>query len=228
MAVEILKVLVGSHAHGLATPESDLDYRGVFVNPTSEILSIGGQNKQTRWEEGTEDNTSWELGHFLFLATKSNPTILEVFKAPIVVGTFTQLGAGLQGLFPYVWSSKGVMDAHKGYGFNQRKKLLDNKDNRRAKYAAAHLRTLVNAWEILTTEDFTIRIADLPIGDTVRRWKNGLSSISDQKLMNGEVIDLTDKWIALVDEAYAKNPNKQTDLNRVNDFLLYVRQTHWW
>ena len=27
----ILKVVVGSHAHGLAGPESDKDYRSVFV-----------------------------------------------------------------------------------------------------------------------------------------------------------------------------------------------------
>lgn len=82
---EILKVLVGSHAHGLATPESDYDYRGVYVIPTKDILSLGFNYKGSHWIEGeTEDNTSYEIGHFLHLATKCNPTILEVFKAPEV------------------------------------------------------------------------------------------------------------------------------------------------
>ncbi len=57
----ILKVVVGSQAHGLATPESDFDYRGVFVVPTAEILSLNGTTKTTNWIEGKDDDTSWEL-----------------------------------------------------------------------------------------------------------------------------------------------------------------------
>jgi len=76
---QILKVLVGSHAHGLATAESDFDYRAVFVQPTSEILGLGHKAQNNQWIEGDIDNTSYEIGHFLFLATKSNPTILEGF-----------------------------------------------------------------------------------------------------------------------------------------------------
>ncbi|KKK77684.1 hypothetical protein LCGC14_2851130, partial [marine sediment metagenome] len=58
--MQILKVLVGSHAHGLATPESDRDYRGVFVTPTSDLLRIGvGKPKGHHWAEGgTEDDTA--------------------------------------------------------------------------------------------------------------------------------------------------------------------------
>jgi len=79
---QILKVLVGSHAHGLATAESDYDYRAVFVQPTEEILGLGHKAQNNQWLEGDIDNTSYEVGHFLFLASKSNPTILEVFHAP--------------------------------------------------------------------------------------------------------------------------------------------------
>ncbi|MBI2020193.1 nucleotidyltransferase domain-containing protein [Candidatus Daviesbacteria bacterium] len=40
MQTLILKVLVGSKAHGLANKDSDTDYRGVFVESTSEILAM--------------------------------------------------------------------------------------------------------------------------------------------------------------------------------------------
>mgnify|MGYP001501964861 CR=1 FL=1 len=43
----ILKVLVGSRAHGLSTETSDYDYRGVFVQPTETILSLGGKVQTT-------------------------------------------------------------------------------------------------------------------------------------------------------------------------------------
>lgn len=36
----ILKVLVGSHAHGLAGPDSDKDFRSVFAMPTVELFQL--------------------------------------------------------------------------------------------------------------------------------------------------------------------------------------------
>ena len=80
----ILKVLVGSRAHGLADENSDYDYRAVYVVPTSKILSINYKYVANTWIEGKEDNTAYEIGHFLKLACNCNPTILEVLKAPII------------------------------------------------------------------------------------------------------------------------------------------------
>lgn len=89
----ILRVLCGSRAHGTQRPDSDWDYRGVFVHPTSEVilhhnrLRAGGTLEESNWnlnDDGREDDTTWELGKFLYLATKSNPSILEVFLAPRV------------------------------------------------------------------------------------------------------------------------------------------------
>src|SRR5687768_1695702 len=82
--IQILRCIVGSTAHGLANENSDIDYRGVFVVPTSDLLSIGGVTQQTSWIEGQVDDTSWEIGHFLKMATKCNPTVLEVFLAPTI------------------------------------------------------------------------------------------------------------------------------------------------
>lgn len=216
----ILKVIVGSQAHGLSTPESDIDYRGVYVAPTSEILSLNSKYKGTHWIEGeNEDNTSWELFHFLHLATHSNPTILETFLAPVEEST--PEGDELRALFPYVWSSTNVMNAFIGYGLNQRKKFLERKDTRPAKYAAAHLRVLYNAWELLTTGTFTIKISDTPVGDDVRRFKTG------QYTSAGDVIDKCIIWEDKVKSAYADNPNKQTEYEKINEFLLKVRQSNW-
>lgn len=215
---EILKVIVGSQAHGLATPESDTDYRGVFLQPTSEILKLGGTVKQTSWIEGKDDDTSWELGHFLFLSTKCNPTILETYLAP--VHQSDAYGEALRALFPHVWNSRAVMDAFVGYGLNQRKKFLDEKDKRPHKYAAAYLRSLYNAYELLCTGTFNVRIADTEIGEICRRFKNGDYTF-------GEVIDTCRKWEENVRMAYKENPDKQTNVEPVNEFLLKVRKENW-
>ena len=67
----ILKTVVGSRAHGLANPDSDYDYRGVFIAPTSELLKLNVRVKDTKWIEGNKDDTTYEIGKFLFSISKS-------------------------------------------------------------------------------------------------------------------------------------------------------------
>jgi len=217
---QILKVLVGSHAHKLATPKSDFDYRGVFVTPTSELLKVGANIKSTHWIERKNDDISWEIGKFLMMATKCNPTILECLKAPIEDGTHLPYGTMLQDLFPHVWNSIGVKNAFIGYGLNQRKKFLEKKDNRAPKYAVAYLRTLYNAWELLRTGDFNIDMSKSSIYETLKQWKAGAFT-------TGKVIDITETWRENVELAFDKNQNKETNIDIINDYLLFIRKKYW-
>jgi predicted nucleotidyltransferase len=221
---QILKVLVGSHAHGLATPESDYDYRAVFVQPTSQILSLGSKAVSNQWIEGDVDNTAYEIGHFLFLATKSNPTILETFRAPVQPSLMPKYAEdfrqGLLDLFPCVWDTTALWNAFKGYGYNQRKKFLDDKDKRANKYAVAWLRTLIMAYDMLTEGTMTLDLKGHPEFDRLYLWKNGFWSL-------GEVMTVTDEWIQKVDAAYEKAPKKTADLDKINGFLLDVRKAFW-
>lgn len=231
MTKEILKVLVGSQAHGLANAESDFDYRAVFVQPTTEILKLGGTIKNTNWIEGKEDNTSWEIGHFLNMAVHCNPTILEVFLAPRVgfntddmyYTPWDNFGTELRALFPHIWNSKGVMDAFIGYGHNQQKKFLEDKDGRAAKYAVAYLRTLMHAHQLLTTGTFVEKIVDCDSPYLVQKlkdWKAGKYEV-------GDVIQTCTDMRKAVEHAYKQNPDKQTNLEPVNEFLLKVRKEYW-
>ena len=225
---QLFRCVVGSQSHGLATPESDFDFRGVFITPTADFLSLGANPKQTSWIEGDVDDTSWELGHFLHLATKCNPTILEVFLSPIseVTEGCQEDVEELRALFPYVWNSKYVMDAFIGYSHNQRKKLLEGKDARPHKYAAAYIRVLYQAAELLETGTFTIKIADTPVGAYIRAVKNKEGNAGFD-ISVGAVINECTKLEERVRTAYAANPDKQTDHAKVNEFLLKMRQKHW-
>lgn len=224
----ILKVLVGSRAHGLHTDTSDYDYRGVFVQPTSAIVSLNGTVQQTSWIEGDDrrveqagnkvDDTAWEIGHFLRLATHCNPTILEVFAAPVEEITFPE-GEDLRKLLPAVWNPKAVRDAFVGYGLNQRKKFLEDKDNRAHKYAVAYFRTLLQAERLLTHGVLTVNFRTHAEYATLMMFKQGLVSV-------GQVIDKCQQWEQYVREA-AANCGHKPDLDQVNDFLLRVRKAHW-
>lgn len=218
----ILQVLVGSKAHKLDNPDSDRDIRGVFLIPTKEILKINAPKVTTNWKEGdtkeAEDNTMWELGHFLFLATKCNPTILEVFAAPIV--ETTDIGDSLRKLFPRIWNSRGVRDAFIGYGLNQRKKFLDKKDSRPHKYATAYLRTLVQAYYLLTFNTLIVDMSETDEFETLKRFKVGDYEV-------GEVIQCTYEWEDKVRTAYEHNPDKETDFDQLNAWLIKIRKGNW-
>lgn len=221
--IQILKTIVGSQAHGLASKNSDYDYRGVFVIPTSELLKLGNPIKTTSWIEGNDDDTSWEIGHFLNMATHCNPTVLETFLSPrIHPENKIQLkyGAEMQALFPHVWNSADVKNAFIGYGLNQRKKFFDNKDQRAPKYATAYLRTLYNAWELLSTGTFNVNLTGTPVYEHCKRFKAG-------DYTPGEVINECFKWETEVLKAYKANPDKQTNVEPINEFLLKVRKEFW-
>lgn len=213
-----LTVLVGSQAHGLATPLSDFDYRSVYKVPTRAFLELDPPKaKGSDWNEGDEDNTAYEVGHFLHLATKSNPSILEVMVSPVVYSQ--PWGEELRDLFPYVWNSRDVYNAFVGYSRNQQKKMFDDSEahvNRRWKYAVAYLRVLDMGRQLLETGEMTV-VLD---GD----WQKALMEVKEEKVALGYVIDWAERLKKDIKRAYEANPDKKTDLEPINEWLLKLRK----
>lgn len=75
----VFECLSGSHAYGLATPESDVDVKGVFVLPEEEFY---GLNYVSQVSDETNDIVYYELKRFVELLSRSNPNILEMLYAP--------------------------------------------------------------------------------------------------------------------------------------------------
>jgi predicted nucleotidyltransferase len=210
----ILKVLVGSHAHGLAGPESDRDVRRVYVVPTADMFRLRFKPPGTHWAKSGEDETAWEVGPFLSLAVQCHPLVLETLVAPPI--TVDRWGTELRELFPAVWHPKQAYDAFVGYGFNQRTKFLAKKDGKPAKYAATYIRVLYHLCELLETGTFTLRIADTPIGRTIAALKEGA-------FRTGEVIDLAEHWTEVATRRLAQCHHKP-DPTAIDAFLLRIRK----
>jgi hypothetical protein len=125
----ILKVLVGSHIHGLNVPESDKDYNAIIVEPIEEALTVGTSFEELVVESEEEDVTYTSLRKWCRLALGGNPNFLLPLYAPdgYIVG---HRDAGLRlrelrGCFV----SKAVGKAHLGYMHNQRKRMLGQLGN---------------------------------------------------------------------------------------------------
>lgn len=221
---QILKVLVGSRAHGLANSLSDYDYRGVFVIPTSELLKLNTNIKTTSWVEGNrEDNTSWEIGQYCKFALLCNPTILETLVAPIE--EITEEGQKLRDLFPCFLDTNKIKNAFKGYSRNQRKKMFDKGDgninyaeNRWLKFATAYIRTLYQGSYLLFN-------GKLPVVMKDKIW-GVLMDIKMGRMSKGDIIDLADFYEQQIDKVALQNEHKQ-DLDKINEFILETRKNNW-
>lgn len=75
----IFESIMGSRAYGTATPESDTDIRGVFIQPLEDILKYGFVDQVS---DETNNTTYYELGRFVDLLIGNNPNITELLAAP--------------------------------------------------------------------------------------------------------------------------------------------------
>jgi uncharacterized protein len=127
----ILIGLAGSHGYGLNRPESDLDYRGVFIAPKNYYLGLGKvEQKDTGWSiesgifdflDGQQDTVIYELKKFIQLLAGANPNILELLwlkQYPVKTPVGEYLCQHRQ-----MFLSKRVKHTYSGYAFAQIKKI---------------------------------------------------------------------------------------------------------
>lgn len=72
----ILLARSGSHAYGLATPESDLDFKGIAIPPRQYFHGFLDRFEQA--EQHDPDLVVYNITKFFSLAADNNPNILEV------------------------------------------------------------------------------------------------------------------------------------------------------
>lgn len=75
----LLDTISGSRAYGLETPESDTDMRGVFILPQDMFF---GFTYVEQVNSERNDHTYYELGKYLKLLAKNNPSAIELLFAP--------------------------------------------------------------------------------------------------------------------------------------------------
>ena len=77
----IYKYIRGSHAYGLNTPTSDIDYGGIYLNTPESILGFDNDfPEEVKDERG--DTAYFSLKKFMRLLLSGNPTILEALFIP--------------------------------------------------------------------------------------------------------------------------------------------------
>jgi len=91
MKETIVKMIFGSHLYGTDTPESDTDYKGVFMPEWSDILlnKVGKSNNQSTGNSHSKnsaddvDTEIYTLHYFIHLACEGETVALDMLHAPL-------------------------------------------------------------------------------------------------------------------------------------------------
>jgi hypothetical protein len=209
----LLAGIVGSTAHGLAGPESDVDRIGVFALPS---LSLLGLDAPAQSRVATAPDVSMhEAGKAARLLLSANPTVTELLWLPAnLYEQRTRLGAELVGIRSAFLSSGRVRDAYLGYASQQFRKLL-NKPN--AKHAR-HLKRLADqGLSLYETGSLTVRVDD---PESYRSF--GERAARDPESARSVLANAQDRF-GRTRSALPAEP----DRDRVQDWLLRVRKALW-
>lgn len=166
----ILQGVVGSHAYGLDTPESDVDRLGIYAVDTAELFELDQPPlREKSIVTHQPDLTLHEVDKFCRLARRCNPSILEL----LWLGSYEQqtaLGYSLIVIRNHFLSAAVVKGAYFGYANEQMMRLRSVKarrsdlieDEQRSKKIAKHARhvarLLYQGYQLYRTATLPVRL----------------------------------------------------------------------
>lgn len=158
-----LLATTGSRAYGTNRPESDWDFRGVYVSEFARFCSMRGP-KDSIVQTEPFDVTVYEVGHFARLASKANPTVLETLWADDFVST--PLGDLLKENRD-LFLSKQVTKSYGGYALGQLERAKRGvggsrgQDHyKRMKFKLHTLRLILAGIHILDQGEVLVKVSD--------------------------------------------------------------------
>lgn len=212
----IYRCIVGSHAFGLAGPDSDVDRRGFYLPPAELHWSLAGVPAEL--EDAQKQECYWELQKFLDLALRANPNVLECLYTPLVEHA-TPLADELRAQRGW-FLSKLAYQTFNGYVLSQFKKLeqdLRAKGELRWKHVMHMIRLLLSGITLLREGEL-----DVDVGDARER----LLQIRAGAIPWDEIEAWRHELHRTLDEAYrATRLPDRPDYDAVNAFLLKARRS---
>lgn len=213
----IYRCQVGSKAFGLASDDSDDDLRGIYLPPARLQWSLRQLPEQLEFADGQRDEVYWELGKFLRLALKANPSVLETLWTPLVLladETAQELRAMRQAFL-----SKHVYKTYSGYVLSQFRRMANAhsaKGAYKSKHAMHLIRLLYSGIAALNTGEIHIDMAE---------HRDELLHIRKDSLPFEEVkrraLELDSQFQAAFERTSLP---EQPDYAKVDDFLVRARR----
>ena len=211
-----LRVVVGSRAFGLSTPESDEDRRGIYLPPAAWHWSLTKPPEQVESIVDGLDVIDWEIEKYLTQALKGNPTILETLWSPLVLFA-NELGEELISL-RRCFLSRRLIATYSGYSQSQFA-LMERKaragEPYRAKHAMHLIRLLHSGLHAARTGEILVDVGEHR--DELLAIRRGERSWDEVAARRAE---LDAEFRAAFDDSVLP---ELPDFDRVNEFLIQAR-----
>jgi predicted nucleotidyltransferase len=215
MTKTILSAITGSHAYGLNHETSDIDKMYIFVAPTVEVAGLHWASKHESFSDAGptgDDTTGHEIGKYLRLVLKSNPTLIELlFMNDYEI--LDETGQGLVALRDKILYTDGIRNAYYGYAKAQVDRVKREYPNHKPKMARHALRITVQGLELLTTGTTNVKVEN-----PHWYWQFNDLSFEDQS-------SIMDNWVETLRTTDSVLPEKP-DTQAVADFLKDVRRSY--
>lgn len=156
----VLQAVTGSRAYGLNHANSDTDKMSIFVAPTVEVAGLFWNSSRESWSDAGpegDDNSKHEIGKFLRLVLKSNPTLIELlFMNEYEI--LDDVGQGMVDLRSKMLYTEGIRSAYYGYAKAQHERVRREFPDHKPKMARHCLRISRQATDLLTTGEFNVKV----------------------------------------------------------------------
>jgi hypothetical protein len=216
----VLLGVVGSTAYGLATPESDQDFLGVYQAPTEAWLGLHPPQESIVTHK-PNDKTVHELSKFVKLCLQNNPTVMELLWLD-EYQIRTNVGEELISIRKAFLSTK-VKRTYGGYATQQLERLKRREDGsfssdlrkRTEKHGRHCYRLILQGSHVLKEGELRVRLTE----DEVQQCREaGLCAAND-----------VEEFSKMIDVAMAEFDAIQSDLPEcpdeyvVEEFLVKAR-----
>lgn len=124
----IFLTLSGSRAYGTNTAESDYDYRGIIIPPSSCNDGFLGKFEQKESLDGYgKDSTAYSIQKFFQLASQCNPNIVELLFIPDDLAVVRTKYSDAIRAEKQLFLSKKARASFEGYAYQQLHRLKNHK-----------------------------------------------------------------------------------------------------
>jgi hypothetical protein len=227
----IFASISGAHLYGFASLDSDVDLRGAFMLPASEMLGLHPPSETITIEDKTTIDLDWvahDIRKFARLMTNHNGYVLEQLFSPLVVLStpaheeLIALGKGCV--------TKPTVRHYRGFARGRRKRLAEPDPT--VKHLLYAYRVLLTGIHLMETGEVIANIQVLnerfrfaEIDELVARKRAGAEKMAlDQRDMDehGGLLDRLEAKLQAAHDA-SQLPDEPTSVVALQDFVVRLR-----
>jgi predicted nucleotidyltransferase len=216
----IARHVAGSRAYGTNGPNSDMDFRGVFIAPKEQVITPFFGNHKTYEDPTEEDTVYYELRHFMDLASKMNPNVIETLWVRDEDVIDSTLEYGQLRRHRAAFMSRRIADTTVGFAHSELAKFKKKLEAGTAKWKhAMHVVRLMRMGvEALRTGELVVYRPDASELLEVKEGKWSIETLKEY------AADMT----ADIDRLRRSSPlPEKPDTHILADLMIELYESHW-